>query len=88
MTDERIVWLIVSPVLSAEEMIAVPSMSPRTMSVERAGLRATLRAPSFRKTRLRTASAATVPSVHASTTTSTSASVPIGIPKRRSTASS
>ena len=61
-TDERIVRLIVSPVTSADAMIVVPSISPTTISAARPRRRATLRRPSRRSTRLRSASVATTPS--------------------------
>ena len=51
------VWLIVSPVASAAVMIAVPSISPTTISALRPGRRRTFLTPRRRKTRLRSARA-------------------------------
>ena len=53
-TDERIVLLIVSPVASAEAMIAVPSIRPVTMRAVRARRRGRLRRASLTKIQLRT----------------------------------
>ena len=57
--SERIVWLIVSPVVSAAAMIAVPSIEPAMISALRAGRRPTFRTPRRRNTRLRRPSTAT-----------------------------
>ena len=81
----RIVWLIVSPVTSADAMIVVPSMSPRTISAVRARRRVTLRMPSLKKIRLRTARAPTTLTTSASATTMPTASDSIGMPKSSST---
>ena len=52
---ERIVWLIVSPVVSATATIAVPSMRPSTISDVRPRRRPTFRTPSFTSTGCRSA---------------------------------
>ena len=75
------VWLIVSPVTSADEMIVVPSISPRTISAVLPRLRVTLRIPSLTKIRLRSASAPSAPRRSASSATNVAASGPIGMPK-------
>src|SRR4249919_1348636 len=79
--EERIVWLIVSPVASAAAMIAVPSISPTTIRARRARRRPMLRTPSRRNARLRKARAATTPSARASRTVRTTVSPSTGMPK-------
>ena len=46
----RIVWLIVSPVVSAAAMIVVPSISPTMIRAVRPRRRGTLRTPSLKST--------------------------------------
>ena len=82
------VWLMVSPVTSADEMIVVPSISPRTISAVRARRRLTLRMPSLKKMRLRIASAPSTPRRTATRTTRVVASGPIGMPKNSSISTS
>ena len=79
--EERIVCVIVSPVASAAAMIAVPSISPTTMSALRPGRRSAFRMPSRRNTRFRAATTATAASAAASVATRTTARIPIGMPK-------
>ena len=54
--EERIDWLIVSPVASDAVMITVASINPTTISAARPRRRLTFRTPSRKKTRLRDAS--------------------------------
>ena len=83
-TDDLMVDAIVSPVLSADAMMAVPSMSPTTMMAVRARRRPTLRRPSLKKTRFRSASAATTPTETARSSVTTTARVATGAPSKRS----
>src|SRR5689334_780819 len=78
--DERIVWLMLSPVDSAAAMITVPSIDPTTISALRAGRRRTLRTPRRTSTGLRRARIATAPSTTTRMMLRTTASVPTGIP--------
>jgi hypothetical protein len=78
---ERIVWLIVSPVVSAAAMIVVPSMSPTTISALRPRRRPTLRSASFTRIRLRSARAPSAASATPSPTRRTTRSVSTGMPK-------
>ncbi len=62
-------------------MIVVPSISPTTISAERARRRRTLRTPSLSSTRFRTARTPTAPPTAASASARTMTSVSIGMPK-------
>ena len=79
--DERIVWLMVSPVAKAAEMIVVPSISPTTISAVRPRRRLRLRIPSRKKTRLRSASTAMPPMASARMIVRTTVSSSTGSPK-------
>src|SRR6266566_8259200 len=66
-------------------MMAVPSIRPTTINALRPGRRRTLRIPSRRKTRLRSASAAVAPSATMRMPTRTTANVLTGMPNSRLT---
>src|SRR5918996_2093827 len=78
---ERIVWLIVSPVVRAAAMIVVPSMSPTTIRALRPRRRPTLRSASFTRMRLRSARRPSTPNAAPSPTRRMTRSVPAGMPK-------
>ena len=78
---ERIVWLMVSPVVSATATIAVPSMRPSTISAVRPRRRPTLRTPSFTSTGCRSARKPRTANATTSAPTSRTRTVPIGMPK-------
>jgi hypothetical protein len=78
---ERIVWLMVSPVVSAAATIAVPSMSPMTMSALRPRRRPTFRTPSFTRIGLRSARMPITTAATARTTRSPARSSSTGMPK-------
>ena len=78
--EERIDWLIVSPVASDAVKITVASINPTTISAARPRRRLAFRTPSRKKTRLRSASTTTTASSSTSSTANTSASEPTGIP--------
>ena len=79
------VLLIVSPEASAAVMMVVPSIRPATISAVRARRRLTLRTPSLKKTRLRSANAARTTRTRASRIVSAVAKGAIGMPKNLST---
>ena len=77
----RIVFVIVSPVVSAAATIVVARSRPATISAERARRRPALRTPSRKSTRLRSAKAITMASATPRATARTASNVPVGIPK-------
>src|SRR5581483_3814991 len=85
-TDRRTVRLMVSPVVRAEQMMAVPSMSPATIRLLRAGRRRMLRTPIRKNTRWRTARRPITAVAAAMVAASATVSPPMGSPKTRSTA--
>src|SRR5690348_6055866 len=72
---------MVSPVASAAAITAVPSISPTTISALRPGRRRTLRTPSRKNTRFRSASSETAARAAASAATNATSSAPMGMPK-------
>ena len=76
----RMVWLIVSPVVSAAAIIAVPSISPTTMRSDQAR-RFTFRTPNRNSTRFRSTKNPSAPPTTPRATTKTTRSESTGMPK-------